>query len=164
MMKRYLTLDTGAKGAMILWEDAIPVEGLVFKKLGKGVDVRAICDQILEWCPEIIYIEHFPPRPMQGVISTSSQWRTFGQIESVCKLYCDHVEYIWVASWTSFTKRLSVDPQLPMKTIAQELTAKYFPEFAAPYKKRKLYQDGISDCLGIGIYINRDDYIDDLTH
>ena len=159
---KYVTLDTGLKGAAVLWEDARPIEGYAFKQKGVGIDVRELCDILLEWCPDRIIIEIFPPQPYQGVAQTSKQWRVIGQIEAVCSIYCDEIEYVYVATWTSFTKRLSVNPTLQNKKISQELTAKYFPEFAAKYMKRKLFHDGIADCLCIGIYINRDDYIDDL--
>ncbi len=159
----YVTLDTGFKGAMVLWQDATPIDAMVFKKVGKGINIREVSDKLLEWNPEKIYIEIFPPQPYQGVGQTSAQWRVIGQLDSICTMFCDFIEYIYVATWTSFTKRLSADPTQKNKTISQELSFKYFPEFSLRYRKTKLVHDGIADCLVIGIYVNRDDYINDLN-
>ena len=130
---KYVTLDTGYKGSAILWEDTRPIEAFLFKKVGKGINVREFADTLIEWSPERIMVEIFPARPMQGVTQTSNQWRVIGQIESVCIMFCDYVEYIYVASWTSFTRRLSDNPEQEHKKISQELAKKYFPDFTLPY-------------------------------
>jgi len=159
---KYITLDTGYKGGMVLWLGGQPLAGFAFKQIGTGINIDDVHLKLREWKPEKIYIEIFPPMPMQGVKSTSAQWRVIGQLETLCQLYADVVEYIYVATWTSFTKRLSVNPNQQNKKISQELTRKYFSEFAAPWKKTKLFHDGIADCLALGIYVNRDEYINDL--
>jgi len=159
---KYVTLDTGFKGAMILWQDTTPIEAFLFKKVGTGINIREVADKLIDWNPGKIYIEIFPPQPYQGVGQTSAQWRVIGQLDSICMLFCDVIEYIYVATWTSFTKRLSANPSQPNKKISQELCLKYFYDFSVEYKKIKLVHDGVADCLTIGIYVNRDDYIDDL--
>jgi hypothetical protein len=163
---RFVTLDTGYKGAMVLFDiveplgEIQPIEAFEFKKLGVGINIHEIKDKLQLWNPETIYIEIFPPQPYQGVKQTSSQWRVIGQLETLCQLCC-WVEYIYVATWTAFTKRLSTSPSAN-KQISQELVDRYFMDFAKPYKKRKLYHDGIADCLAMGLYVLRDNYLDDL--
>lgn len=165
---RFVTLDTGFKGAMVLFDiveplgEAQPIEAFAFKKVGVGVNIGEIQDKIHLWCPQTVYIEIFPPQPYQGVDQTSKQWRVIGQLETVCRLYC-RVEYVYVATWTAFTKRLSKGRNLPNKAISQELVDRYHQEFAKPFKKRKLYHDGVADCLAMGLYVLRDQYIDDLV-
>ncbi len=160
---KYITLDTGFKGGMVLFDNHLPIDAFAFHKVGKGINLHEVDEKIDEWNPDVIYIEIFPPQPYQGVSTTAAQWRVIGALETICQLNCTRVEYIYVATWTSFTKRLSHTPGLPNKKISQELTARYFSKFAESWKKRKLYHDGIADCLAIGIYINRDEYLNDIS-
>jgi hypothetical protein len=160
---KYCIIDTGFKGSIVLFEDAVPIDAFLFKKIGSGINIREASDKILEWIPEKVYIEIFPAQPYQGVSTTAAQWRVIGQIDAICMMFCDVIEYIYVATWTSFTKRLSLDPNQPNKNISQELSWKYYPEFSLIYKKTKLIHDGVADCLTIGLYVNRDEYLEDLN-
>lgn len=164
---RYITLDTGKKGAMVLFEDGKPLEALAFEAMGRGVDVYEIEIALMDWQPEIAYIELITPRPGQSAKSTFTQGYVCGQCEAIAQLAAiPEIEYIPPQRWTNFTKRLSPRPEQTSKQIAQELTAKFYSKFAAPYKSKrghKLYHDGIADCLCINMYIQRDKFIDFLA-
>ena len=159
---RFVTLDTGYKGGMVLFVDNRPVEGFLFSKVGKGINLHEIDHQLKIWKPGRVFIEIFPPQPYQGVTTTASQWRVVGSLETLCQLNCTTVEYIYVATWTAFAKRLSMIPSQPNKKISQELTERFFPEFAKQFKKRKNYNDAIADCLAMATYVLRDNFIDEI--
>jgi len=158
---QFVTLDTGFKGAMVLFEGTRPLDALTFYKIGNGINISEVSQTLEKWKPERVFIEIFPPQPYQGVKATSSQWKVIGQLDAICQLQTE-VEYIYVSTWTSFTKRLSLNPLQKNKQISQELTHAYFSQFSEPYKKRKLYHDGIADCLCLSLYVNRDHYVDDI--
>ena len=159
----YITLDTGLNGAMVLWDEFFnPLDGLTFKKFGMGINPFEIDKKLKEWKAEKIYIERVGARPNQGSKSTFTQGFVCGQLHTISQFNCDHVEYIWSMQWTSFTKKLSAFPENPSKIIALELAERFFPCFIQDFKtpRSKKAHDGIVDCLAIGIYINRDNYID----
>jgi len=158
----YVILDTGQKGAMILYDDLGPVEGFVFKKVGHGINLHDIDKKLKEWKPEKIYVERIGVRPRQGAQQTATQFTIVGQCYALCELNCSEVEYIYPQTWTAFTKRLVENSERPSKEIAQELTRKYYPDYAQKYFKVKLYHDGIADCLAMNLYIQRDIYLDDI--
>lgn len=160
---KYITLDTGIKGAMVLFENGKPVEALGFKRQGQGIDIHHAAAKLYQWHTDLIYIEAITARPGQGAKATFTQGLVVGQCDALAKLYCKTIEHIYPQTWTSFTKRLSTSPGNPSKVIAQELTGTHFFEFAAQHKSKrghKKYHDGIADCLCISIYIERDSYID----
>jgi len=160
---RYITLDTGRKGAMVLFEGGKPIDALPFKNQGQGIDTFHVARKLYEWKPEIAYVEKITARPGQGAKATFTQGFIVGQCHALAHLYCQLVEYITPQRWTSFTKRLSVSPTNPSKTIAQELTKKFYSDYAKQFKSKrghKLYHDGVADCLCINLYIERDKYID----
>ena len=160
--KSYAIIDTGQKGAMILYDDLGPVEGFVFKKVGHGVNLHDIDEKLKQWKPNKIYVERIGVRPLQGARQTATQFLVVGQCYALCELNCSEVEYIYPQTWTAFTKRLVKNSHQPSKDIAQELTRRYYPSFAQQYFKRKLYHDGIADCLAINLYIQRDIYLEDI--
>jgi len=165
---KYVTLDTGLNGAMILYRDAKPVDGLVFEKMGRGINLPPIIEKLNKWKPEIIYIEGIPTMPHQGVKQTATQWFVFGQCETIAELYSPKQEIIPAIRWASFTKKLSINPSNPSKVIAQELVEKFYPSFIENFRLRKYrgvrkVHDGIADCLCINMYIARDNFLDFLT-
>ena len=162
---KYVTLDTGLKGAMVLFEYFEPVDSLAFEKMGQGVDSFKIAEKLREWEPDRIYIEQITARPKQSAKATATQFFVVGQCHTLAQIHCDHVEYIYPQTWTSFTKRLSHSQGEPSKVIAQELAMKFYPEFCKPYltpRSRKVH-DGIADCLCIHMYVHRDHYISSLV-
>lgn len=161
----YVTLDTGLKGAMVLFDnDGVPAAGLRFKKTKMGIDIFEVQSALRVWSPNKIYIERVMGRPRQSSTATFTQGIVFGQLSAIASVWCAHVEYIWAVQWTGFTKRLSVDPTQESKVIAQELVEKHYPRFADNYRGKinKKCHDGIADCLCINIYLERDKYLDNL--
>lgn len=161
---RYVTLDTGLSGAMILFHDGIPKEALTFRRMGMGINSFDVARQLKLWKPEKIYVEEITVMPQQGAKSTATQFFVVGQCHTLAQLNCGHVEYIHPRTWSSFTKRLSVNPHNPSKVIAQELAPRFFPQFVQQFKAKrgKKFHDGITDCLCIDLYVNRDRYVDQI--
>jgi hypothetical protein len=159
-----VTLDTGVKGAMVLFENGQPIEGHTFVRMGQGIDPFRIVQALKRWRADNIYIEAISARPYQGVKATATQFFIVGQCHTIAQLNFETVEYINPRTWSSFTKRLSVTPAATSKEIAQELGYKYYADFSSKYasKRNKIIHDGIADCLAINLYINRDIYVDDV--
>ena len=159
----YVTMDTGLKGAMVLWDMFAPIDSLVFERMGQGIDSFKVAEKLKEWSPDKIYVEQISARPNQSAKATFSQAFVVGQLHTLSQLHCDHVEYFYPQTWTAFTKRLSENPGRESKVIAQELSAKFFPEMSEEYRStrgHKKIQDGIADALCINLYVQRDMYLD----
>ena len=162
----YAVIDTGAKGAMILFDDLGVIDSLVFERMGQGINSFKVAEKLQEWRPQQIYVEQISARPNQSAVATFTQAFIVGQLHTLSQLHCDYVEYIYPQTWTSFTKRLSSKPNRPSKEIAQELAAKFYSKESEQYRSKrgkKLIHDGIADVLCINLYIRRDDYLDYLT-
>ena len=158
---RYITLDTGVNGAMVLFEMFEPVEALPFTRMGRGINPFEVDHYMKKWEADRIFIESITPRPYQGAKSTATQFLVIGQCHTLAQLNHQTVEYIFPQTWSSFTKRLSKDPTQKQKKIAQELAKRFFSDFCKPWTNRSNnIHDGIADCLGIHMYIERDTYVD----
>jgi hypothetical protein len=159
---RIAYIDPGYKGAAVLFEGSKPLDAFKFIKEGKNINVQQIELVLISWQVEKVYLENIMPRPLQSATSTFYQGVAFGAALTVSQLCCVPVELIPPQTWTAFTKRLSRAPQRTSKEIAQELTKRFFHDFASAYKSKraKKYHDGIADCLCIQIYVNRDSYLD----
>jgi hypothetical protein len=164
MGNRIVTLDTGLRGAMVYFEDGVPIEAVSFKKMGKGIDPKPVVEALERWEPDRIVIEEVTVRPGQAARSTFTQGIVVGQLHQIALMACDNVEYIYPQTWCSFVKRLSLDPVRHSKDIMQEVIPKYFREFLERYRTPRMrkWPDGICDCLGLWIYLNRDDYLSHL--
>ena len=162
---KYVTIDTGLKGAMVLFELFEPADSLTFKKMGQGIDSFEVAEKLKEWKPDRIYVEQISARPKQSAKSTFTQAFVVGQCHTLSQLHCDYVEYIYPQTWSSFTKRLSHDQNRPSKDIAQELALKFYPEFCQPYltPRSKKVHDGIADALCLHMYVNRDAFLSSIT-
>ena len=165
---KYVSLDTGLRGAMVLFEETTPVDGLTFERNGRGLLLHPIIDTLLSWKPDKIYIEGIPAMPNQSVKATATQWYVFGQCETLSEIYAEEMEIIPVQRWTSFTKRLTPYPHNPSKIIAQELSNKFYPDFSKDFLGRKYrgqrkLHDGIADCLCMNMYIQRDIFLDQIA-
>ncbi len=161
MKNRIVTLDTGLKGAMVIFVDGVPREAVSFKKLGIGIDPLPVVDALKRWKPGRIVIERVTVRPGQAAKSTFTQGIVVGQLHQIALMACKDVEYIYPQTWCSFVKRLSAHPYRSSKDIMQEVIPKFFEEFLSRYRtpRMKKWPDGICDCLGLWIYLNRDDYL-----
>ena len=42
---KYVTIDTGLKGAMILFEYFEPIDALLFKRMGQGIDPFEVAEK-----------------------------------------------------------------------------------------------------------------------
>ena len=162
---KYVTIDTGLKGAMVLVDFFEPVDALTFKRMGQGIDSFEVAEKLKEWKPDRIYIEAISARPNQSTKATFTQALVYGQTHSIAQLHCEYLEYIYPQTWTAFTKRLSDQPNRPSKEIAAELAVRFFPEFCQPYftPRSKKIHDGIADALCLHIYVNRDEYLSSLV-
>lgn len=161
---KYVTIDTGLKGAMILFEFFEPIDALTFERMGQGIDSFKVAAKLKEWQPDRIYIEAISARPNQSAKATFTQALVYGQTHSIAQLHCDFLEYIYPQTWSAFTKRLSHNPG-KSKEIAAELAVKFFPDFCQPYftPRSKKIHDGIADALCLHIYVNRDEYLSSLV-
>lgn len=161
MRNRIVTIDTGLKGAMVFFEGGKPVEAVSFKKLGKGINPTPVVAALERWQPEEIVIEEVTVRPGQAARATFTQGIVVGQLHTIALIACKEVEYIYPQTWCSFVKRLSDNPGRPSKEIMQEVIPKFFRPFLEEYRtpRMKKWPDGICDCLGLWIYINRDNYL-----
>jgi len=158
-------MDTGLKGAMILWDYYLPIDSLCFERMGSGIDSFKVAEKLKEWNPDRMYVEQISPRPNQSAKATFTQAFVVGQCHTLSQLHCEYVEYIYPQTWTAFTKRLSETPTAKSKVIAQELAPKFFPEMAESYRSKrghKIVHDGIADALCLNLYVQRDLYLEHL--
>lgn len=162
---KYVTIDTGLKGAMVLFDFFEPIDALTFERMGQGIDSFKVNDKLKEWKPDRIYIEQISARPNQNAKATFTQALVYGQTHSMAQLNCEFLEYIYPQTWSAFTKRLSHDQHRPSKEIAAELAVKFYPEFCQPYltPRSKKVHDGLADALCLHMYVHRDHFISMLT-
>jgi hypothetical protein len=146
---------------MVLFVDGEPREAVTFKKLGKGINPVPVLEALDRWKPHRIVIEEISVRPGQAAKATFTQGVVVGQLHQIALSVCDDVEYIYPQTWCSFVKKLSAQPYRPSKDIMQEVIPKFFGEFLSRYRtpRMKKWPDGICDCLGLWIYIDRDNYL-----
>ena len=167
MEEYFLTLDPGKKGAVVLFQGRVPIEGYVMESQEKGIDSAALLAKLTEWDVlygiEMTWLECITPRPGQSAQATATQFFVLGQTVAALRISKLPFTEVYPQTWTSFTKRLLPGFTGDSKALQQWLAPNYFKAFAESYRKRKLIQDGIADCLGISLWVNRDYYVDTLT-
>lgn len=167
-MHSHCVIDPGLNGAIVYFEENRPIALLQFKESVHGIYVNPVAAFIEHYKPQVIYIEEPPKVPNQSVKSTARQWFILGQVATAAETYCERVEFLLVRSWSSFCARLSTEPikkgkQIPKK-LSKELAKKYFPEVVEKVTgPRGGIHDGVTDCLCMQIYLDRDKYIGDLV-
>jgi len=165
--KFYLTLDPGKKGAAVLFQGRVPIEGYVMEAQETGIDSAALLAKLTEWdtlySVDMVWLECITPRPGQSAQATATQFFVLGQTVACLRLAGLTFKEVYPQTWTSFTKRLLPGFVGDSKALQQKLAPNHFRNFAEPFRKRKLIQDGIADCLGISLWVNRDYYVDNTT-
>lgn len=162
---KYCCLDTGLEGALLLCENGRPIEALRFEREGRGLKLNPIVEFLNTHKPDKTYLEGILIKPGQSSKALATQWLVYGQCQTLAQLYSKELEIVPAIRWTSFTKRLSRTPHLQSKVAMQEIAERFFPRWADPYRRRKFrgvrkIHDGVADCLGMHIYVERDFYAD----
>ena len=160
---RYVIIDTGLKGAAVLFEDKngipTPIDHYFFETWEDGIDPLHFAKNLKEWNAREFHIEKVAAIPNQAITSTFKQAYVIGQIYSTIMLVSENavINDFYSITWASHARRhlnLS-EANLENKKAMQKLAPRWFPEFMAKFKKRKLYNDAVSDCIGMLFYVRR---------
>ncbi len=152
----HVTLDSGAKGALVLWRDNNPLEAHLLKREGRGINYQETLSTLQIWKPDTIYFELIQVRPNQSATATFTQAYIVGQLEMICDMACEDVQFIHPATWTSYIKaRMKARKDEKSKDVMQTMAEVFYSSFAEDYRSKrgkKLIHDGVADCLGLGLY------------
>lgn len=164
-MKNLVSIDTGKKGAAVLWRGNEPLDVYLFEEWEDGIDSNAFDRQLSTWRQHwgslSFAIERVPTLPNQSVKTTAKQFTAVGQTYAICMIHTiDPIIDFYPMTWVSLAKKLS-EPQsrsLAAKKLTQIIAKRMFPEICKKHTKRVKCHDGVVDALMIGVYAKRDHF------
>lgn len=169
-----IVVDTGKKGGAIHFDSVGQFKS--FFKFKMNGEVFLNLEEFEEWILETndndVLIERIPTMPKQSVVSTATQWFHVGAIYATIYLSLHALDYtlrdVYPATWYSAMTRLHnrLEPQYRTqldkpKYITEAVAKFYFPEICQEYTKRTRVDDALTDCLGMWIWDNIDEYLFD---
>ena len=160
---RYVIIDTGLKGAAVLFEDKngipTPIDHYFFETWEDGIDPLHFAKNLQEWNAREFHIEQPPTMPNQAITTTWKQAFVVAQIYTTIMLEVENavLHDFYPITWVSHArKHLNLsEANLENKKAMQKLAPRWFPEFMAKFKKRTLYNDAVADCIGMLFYVRR---------
>ena len=163
---RYVIIDTGLKGACVVFEDVngvpTPIDYYLFEESNweDGIDPIEFARNLKEWGAREFHIEKPPTMPNQAITTTWKQAYVVGQIYSTIMLEVPRatIHDFYPIKWVSHARKHLEASELNLdnKKAMQKLAPRQYPNFMAQFKKRLRYHDGIADCIGMAFYVRRD--------
>ena len=169
-----IVIDTGTKGGAIHFtSDGQFRDFFKFEKCGEVfLNMFDFHDWLCECNDNEVLIERIPAMPKQSVVSTSIQFFHVGSIYTTVLIALDAIglelKDVYPRTWASGVSR--VHNELPddartskegMKYVTEAVAKHYFPEVCKKYTKRTRVDDALTDCFGIWIWYNINDYLTD---
>lgn len=163
---RFAIIDTGLKGACVIFEEVDgvpnPVDYYLFKSWDDGIDCVDFAAHIKIWNVRHFFIEK--PAAMPNQSSTNTWKQAYSVAQTTCSILLSVenavIHDFYPITWVSHARRhlKPLERHLESKKAMQSLAPRMFPKFMAKFKKRTLYHDGIADCIGMLFYVKRSYY------
>jgi crossover junction endodeoxyribonuclease RuvC len=149
-MRPVIGIDPGKSGAFAIIDDS-GVTAEAFKFNGDELDVRFICEFIEPLNDPIVYLEKVHSMPKQGVKSTFTFGRGFGELIGMVKALQVPFVYVTPQAWKK--KVLAGLDWKGNKKASIEYCVRKFPGMDLRRTDRsKIPHDGITDALCIAEY------------
>ena len=151
----FISIDPGKKGALVVWENGMPVEGLRFKGSEHGIELAKINECLKKFKPEIAFLEKIIPGQRKGKRSAAVQFTIIGQLIALIELNQIELKLVAPMTWASYLKkRLGFHKSTKAKDASLELCLKFYADFvkSTMTKREKVFPDGVTDAVAIGHY------------
>lgn len=154
MTQHFLFVDTGLKGATVLFAESQPLRAFRLKKniQGRGILLQPFIEFLKGLPTNTIVIIEDPPKVQRSLTTTSTQYIVVGQIISAIEIEVrPDFEWINANNWIAQVRRFYKGVRFKdNKERSIAFAMKHYPKWV-PEGVQKIH-DGIADCLCMAYY------------
>jgi hypothetical protein len=154
LSQHFIFVDTGLKGAAVLFRETLPLRAFRLKKniKGRGIQLQPFIEFLKGLPTGTIPIIEDPPKVQRSLTTTSTQYIVVGQIISAIETeLTPEMEWINANSWIAMVRRLYKGRRFKdnkERSICYAMES--YPHWV-PEGVDKIH-DGIADCLCMASY------------